>query len=75
MAIGVSTITFQSLFDGNPDEANANLRLTQADFDFYLRIPRDVCSGGLRPPPRCQGHLTGSFKFYFQRGQPAQPFP
>jgi hypothetical protein len=72
---GVSTITFWSLFDGNPDEANANERLTQADFDFYIADPGDICPGGLGPPPRCQGHLTGSFKFYFQRGQPAQPFP
>ena len=73
--IGVSTITFWSLFDGNPDESNANERLTQADFDFYIADPSNICPGGLGPPPRCEGHLHGSFKFYFQRGQPAQPFP
>jgi hypothetical protein len=73
--IGVSTITFTSLFDGNPDESNASQRLTQADFEFYIADPSDICSGGLGPPPRCEGHLKGSFKFYFQRGRPAQPFP
>jgi hypothetical protein len=73
--IGTSTITFRSLFDGNPDESNASERLSDADFDFYLADPRNICSGGLGPPPRCEGHLQGSFKFYFQRGRPAQPFP
>ena len=74
-AIGTSTITFHHLFDGNPDEANASERLSEADFDFYLADPRNICPGGLGPPPRCEGHLKGSFKFYFQRGRPAQPFP
>lgn len=73
--IGVSTITFYSLFDGNPDEANASQLLTQADFELYIADPSEICPGGLGPPPRCRAHLTGSFKFYFQRGRPAQPFP
>lgn len=74
-AIGTSTITFRSLFDGNPDEPNASERLSDADFDLYFADPRLICPGGLGPPPRCAGHLQGSFKFYFQRGRPAQPFP
>ncbi|HEX3342912.1 MAG TPA: hypothetical protein VHS09_00015 [Polyangiaceae bacterium] len=74
-AIGTSTITFHDLFDGNPDEPNASERLSDADFDFYFADPRNICPGGLGPPPRCEGHLQGSFKFYFQRGRPAQPFP
>jgi hypothetical protein len=74
-AIGTSTITFASLFDGNPDESNASERLTDATFDFYLGDPRDLCPGGLGPPPPCRGHLHGQFRFYFQRGRPAQPFP
>jgi hypothetical protein len=73
--IGTSTITFHDLFDGQPDESNASLRLTYADFDFYFADPRKICPGGLGPPPRCEGHLQGTFKFYFQRGRPAQPFP
>lgn len=74
-AIGTSTITFTSLFDNNPDESNAGQRLSEATFEFYVADPRDICPGGLGPPPRCEGHLKGSFKFYFQRGRPAQPFP
>ena len=74
-AIGTSTITFKTLFDGNPDESNAGQRLSDGAFDFYFADPRNICPGGLGPPPRCEGHLKGSFKFYFQRGRPAQPFP
>jgi hypothetical protein len=73
--IATSTITFSSLFDGNAGESNDGQRLTQATFDFYLADPRDVCPGGIGPPPRCQAHLQGNFSFYFQRGRPAQPFP
>jgi hypothetical protein len=72
--MGTSTIVFTSLFDGNPNEENAQKRLTNATFHFYLADPREVCPGGLGPPPRCRGELTGYFKFYFQRGRPAQPF-
>ena len=70
-----SMIRFATLFDGNSAESNAKQRLTSADFDLYMADPRDVCPGGLGPPPRCQAHLQGHFSFYFQRGRPAQPFP
>jgi hypothetical protein len=73
--VGRSTITFTSLFDGNPDETVAAKRLSTATFDVYLADPRDVCPGGTGPPPRCRGHLTGNFNFYFERGRPGQPFP
>jgi hypothetical protein len=73
--VATSTMTFTSLFDGNAGESNARQRLTDASFDLYLADPRDICPGGLGPPPRCQGHLQGNFHFYFQRGRPAQPFP
>lgn len=72
---GTSTILFNSLFDGNEDETNAQKRLTDAQFDFYFADPREVCPGGIGPPPPCRGHLVGYFRFYFERGQPAQPFP
>ncbi|HTQ43859.1 MAG TPA: hypothetical protein VMI75_13950 [Polyangiaceae bacterium] len=74
-AIGQSTIVFNNLFDGNPNESDASKRLTDATFDFYLADPREICSGGLGPPPPCRGHLSGTFRFYFERGRPAQPFP
>jgi hypothetical protein len=70
-----STIQFTSLFDGDPDESDAQKRLTEGQFEFFLADPREICPGGLGPPPRCRGYLKGSFKFYFQRGRPAQPFP
>lgn len=70
-----STITFAHIFNGDPEEPSALERLTEATFDVYLADPRDVCPGGLGTPPRCRGHLQGRFKFYFQRGRPAQPFP
>ena len=73
--VGTSTITFTHLFNANPDEVNAAERLTEASFDVYLADPRDICPGGLGPAPRCRGHLSGSFRFYFQRGRPGQPFP
>jgi hypothetical protein len=73
--IGESTIIFNSLFDGNSDEPNAAQRLTDASFTFYLADPREGCPGGVGPPPPCRGFLTGNFRFYFQRGSPAQPFP
>ena len=70
-----SSITFTALFDGNEFESNAAQRLTEATFDVYLADPRDACPGGVGPPPPCRGHLTGSFKFYFERGRPGQAFP
>jgi hypothetical protein len=73
--VASSTITFNFLFDGDINESDAQKRLTDADFDFYLADPREVTAGGLGPPPPCRGHLQGRFHFYFQRGRPAQPFP
>jgi hypothetical protein len=73
--VGHSTITFNHLFNGVPEETDAAKRLNDGSFDIYLVDPREICPGGLGPPPRCRGHLTGSFHFYFERGRPAQPFP
>jgi hypothetical protein len=72
---GTSTMVFHNLFDGNEAEANASQRLSWADFDLYFADPREACPGGFGPPPPCRGHVSGSFKFYFERGRPAQPFP
>jgi hypothetical protein len=69
---GRSSMTFRSLFNGDPTESNAAQRLNEASFDVYLGDPRDRCPDGR---PRCLGHLSGSFSFYFQRSRPAQPFP
>jgi hypothetical protein len=80
-ATGSSTITFQHIFDaslangGDPGSLSAEQRLTQATFDVLLGDPRMQCPGSTGPPPACEGHLTGSFSFYFERGKPAQAFP
>lgn len=72
---GKSLISFTDVFDGKVDEPQAGERLTGGCFDVYLADPRDVAPGGLGPPPRCRGHIRGSFSFYFERGRPSQPFP
>lgn len=72
---GKSLISFTRVFDGKLDEATAANRLTSGCFDVYLADPREVAPGGLGPPPRCRGHVKGTFSFYFERGRPAQPFP
>lgn len=80
-ATGTSTITFTHLFDaslaegGDPGGLSADQRLIDGSFDVLLADPRDECPGNLGPPAPCRGHLTGSFRFYFERGQPAQAFP
>ena len=72
---GKSLISFTYVFDGKVDEPQAGERLTAGCFDVYLADPRDVAPGGLGPPPRCRGHIRGSFSFFFERGRPSQPFP
>jgi hypothetical protein len=73
--VGTSTIVFNALFDGNSDESNAAERLSDGYFHLFLADPREICPGGVGPPPPCRGELTGNFHFYFERGRPAQPFP
>jgi hypothetical protein len=75
LPVGHSTITFTHLFNGEPTERDAAERRNTASFRVYLADPREICPGGLGPPPRCRGYLEGSFDFYFERGRPAQPFP
>ena len=69
------TITFDNLFSGNLNETNSDARLTSAHFDdIQFADPRDM-SSDYTYSPEVTSHLVGWFKFYFQRGQPAQPFP
>lgn len=72
---GRSVIAFTSVANGKLDEETAAERLTAGCFDIYLADPREEAPGGLGPPPRCRGHIKGSFSFFFERGRPAQPFP
>lgn len=68
-------ITFDALFNGDPNETNADERLSSGVFDVMVVDPRKQPPGG---GPIAEEHLsrvTGWFRFYFERGQPAQPFP
>lgn len=67
------TITFTEIFNGDPNEEDADQKLTSATFDVLVGDPRDYdpASGQVLNTSR----ITGSFEFFFQRGQPAQPFP
>lgn len=70
------TVTFTELFSGDPNEETGADKLTEATFDVMVGDPRDApLSGegaGVVPD---QSRLEGSFRFFFERGQPAQPFP
>jgi hypothetical protein len=69
-----STITFTSLFSGDPNENNADDRLTEATFRAIFADPRDLEADGAVPAEKAS-IVEGSFHFFFQRGPPAQPFP
>lgn len=68
------TIRFTSLFNGNTRESRAENRLTEAEFTATFADPRDL-SPGVAPDPALVSEVTGNFRFFFQRGQPGQPFP
>ncbi len=70
------TVTFDELFSGNPDEKDAAEKLSVGRFDLMVGDPRDATQGadGTYTLPD-QSRVTGYFRFFFQRGQPAQPFP
>lgn len=69
------SITFSKLFSGNPNETVGDQRLTDAKFDdVRFADPRDARSDGSFDDSAVS-HVSGWFRFYFQRGQPAQPFP
>lgn len=69
-----SSITFNNLFSGNLNETNSDNRLTFAHFDAIFADPRDM-NADYTFSSDVTSRVTGWFKFYFQRGQPAQPFP
>jgi hypothetical protein len=69
------TITFDALFSGNLNEDEADEKRSEGRFEVVIGDPRDAPPGGGAIPDERSSRLTGSFRFYFQRGQPAQPFP
>jgi hypothetical protein len=68
------SITFASLFSGDVNEQDGSERLTNASFEVVLADPRDL-NPEEPPDPEVTSLVQGNFRFYFQRGQPAQPFP
>lgn len=70
-------IIFHSLFSGDPNEDDAGDRLTQAEFTARFGDPRKAIAGSSPPeyPSDAVSLVKGEFRFFFQRGQPAQQFP
>ncbi|MEI9941211.1 MAG: hypothetical protein WDO69_28670 [Pseudomonadota bacterium] len=66
------TINFSSLFSGDPNEGTAEDRLTDARFDANFADPRELVDAA--DPAAVTSRVTGNFHFFFQRGQPSQPF-
>lgn len=69
------SITFQSLFSGDPNESDADDRLTEASFEASFADPRHMDPTTGEVDAERMSIVTGWFSFLFQRGQPAQPFP
>jgi hypothetical protein len=67
------SITFQSIWSGDPNEEDSDQRLTEATFDSTFADPR-LLVGEHADDESVQSRVTGHFRFFFQRGQPAQPF-
>jgi hypothetical protein len=67
-------ITFDSIFSGSLDESEAEDRLTEATFEAAFADPRKAEPDGTWEEGKVST-VTGMFRFFFQRGQPAQPFP
>lgn len=70
-------ILFTSLFSGDPNEQVGSERYTQAVFDVEVGDLQDTPTN-MTPddiPAEKRSNVKGCFQFYFERGQPGQPFP
>ncbi|MEI9953379.1 MAG: hypothetical protein WDO74_31485 [Pseudomonadota bacterium] len=69
------TINFRSLFSGDPNESSSEDRLTDATFDANFADPRELVDTETQAEADAvTSRVTGNFHFFFQRGQPSQPF-
>ncbi|HKO52572.1 MAG TPA: hypothetical protein VJV79_32920 [Polyangiaceae bacterium] len=69
------TINFSSLFSGDLNEQSSERRLTDATFDANFADPRELAYAKSDAEARAvTSRVTGNFRFFFQRGQPSQPF-
>lgn len=76
------TVRFSKLFSGDPNEDNADDRITRGSFRATVVDPRDAIPNTAPDagvpytyPPGQTSVLEGEFDFVFHRGIPAQPFP
>lgn len=72
-------VRFNSLWSADPSEPSAAEKLNYvSSFDITIGDPRDAAPGvPVGPdaiPSEYTSRLTGNFRFYFERGKPAQPF-
>jgi hypothetical protein len=69
------TINFSSLFSGDLNESSSENRLTKATFTAFFADPRELADAtDATAAAALTSKVTGDFDFFFQRGQPSQPF-
>lgn len=68
------SIRFDSLFSGDINESSSEDRLTQGSFTASFADPRLLAPYSEADPALVTSEVSGNFSFFFQRGQPAQPF-
>jgi hypothetical protein len=69
------TINFSSLFSGDLNEGSSENRRTQATFNASFADPRELdAAADDAAKAAVTSMVTGDFDFFFQRGQPSQPF-
>jgi hypothetical protein len=69
------TINFSSLFSGDLNEGSSENRKTQATFTASFADPRELArAADDTAKAAVTSMVTGDFNFFFQRGQPSQPF-
>jgi hypothetical protein len=68
-------INFSSLFSGDLNESSSENRLTKATFNASFGDPRELDDApDATTKAALTSNVTGDFDFFFQRGQPSQPF-
>jgi hypothetical protein len=70
------TIRFSSLFSGDLNEGSSENRLTDATFtNVSFADPRELATAADDTAKAAlTSSVSGKFRFFFQRGQPSQPF-
>jgi hypothetical protein len=78
------TVDFTAIVHGDVSSRDTNSKRIEGTFAVQVEDPRcpatpppgsttvPPCGWGIAPS---HGNLTGQFKFFYQRGGPAQPFP